>query len=117
MGRESRKYSVSEPLLPEAVDLIQKELQRHGVDERAHVFVVFGASVRLVCFFASAMLCFVGRFIQEEDFSYTLVALPRQIASDAYLHHRLCAFGLDAGQAAREFREELQSARWRKVQV
>ncbi|KAI6224756.1 Glucose-6-phosphate 1-dehydrogenase [Aphelenchoides besseyi] len=39
-----RTYSASEPLLPEAIDLIQKELHRHDKFALPHVFVVFGAS-------------------------------------------------------------------------
>jgi hypothetical protein len=40
-----RKYSASEPLLPEAINLIQTELHKYDKFNLPHVFVVFGASV------------------------------------------------------------------------
>jgi len=39
-----RKYSASEPLLPEAINLIQTELHKYDKFSLPHVFVVFGAS-------------------------------------------------------------------------
>lgn len=47
-----RKYSASEPLLPEAINLIQSELHRCDKFSLPHVFVVFGASVSYFVIFA-----------------------------------------------------------------
>lgn len=67
-----RRYSESEPLLPEAIHLIQTELHKYDKFSLPHVFVVFGASVHsnIVLNFKNSL---PGRSGEKEDFPDTLV--------------------------------------------